>query len=117
MGIYVAEEAMDISATSVPTTPTAITIEAEIVPTNKGEATKTQTPAKPANNLPSAPAVVVSSDSKETIGEALRQLGLEPEFKGDFVAARGKTYGKSEMLKSLGFAYKVNTKVWYRKVA
>jgi hypothetical protein len=113
-GIYVAEEAMDITDVQNEAVPTSITneaVEAEILPTNESEA-----PTKPANNPTSAP-VVSSSDSKETIGEALRQIGLEPDFKGNFVAARGKTYGKSEMLKSLGFAYKADTKVWYRKVA
>jgi hypothetical protein len=82
--------------------------------TQKAPAPKAQVAA---NNPPFAPVIVSSSDSKETIGEALKQIGLEPEFKGDFVAARGKTYGKDAMLKSLGFAYKADTKVWYRKVA
>jgi hypothetical protein len=137
-GIYVAEEAMDIpiGATDVqndikvkatPTTITVEAVEAEIVDaaTTESEAQATpaksetiqtpKAPAKPANN-PSAPLVVVPSESKETIGEALRQLDLEPEFKGDYVAARGKTYGKDAMLKSLGFAFKADSKVWYRKV-
>jgi hypothetical protein len=128
-GIYVAEEAMDITDVQNDAAPTSITIEAveaEIVPTTaKGEtsndaAPTTQTPisaVKPANNPTSTPVIVSSSDGKETIGEALKQIGLSPEFNGNFVAARGKTYGKSEMLKSLGFAYKADTKVWYRKVA
>jgi hypothetical protein len=94
--------------------PTSIT---PVSPKAKDVATKAQTPTKPVNNPTSTPVIVSSSDSKETIGEALRQIGLEPDFKGNFVAARGKTYGKSEMLKSLGFTYKADTKVWYRKVA
>jgi hypothetical protein len=61
--------------------------------------------------------VEVKNASASDLKIALKQLGLEAEIKGGFVAARGNLHGKDIALKSLGFQYYANKKVWCRKAA
>lgn len=43
--------------------------------------------------------------------------GVSYEKKGDILYAKGKTYGKSEALKSAGFAFDGDKRVWWKKAA
>ena len=48
---------------------------------------------------------------------ALNQLGLTCEFKDGYVKVVGKTYGKTEQLKTLGYSYSSNKQIWVKKLS
>ena len=75
---------------------------------NKKSATKSATPAsKPASSAP--------ADSNSGQTAVLPQIdGVEYVNKDGQVIATGKTYGKSNILKSAGFRWDGQRKVWYK---
>jgi hypothetical protein len=72
-------------------------------------------------NKPAASKPIVAPEVKTAsscdLKASLKQLGLEAEVKGGFIAARGNLHGKDVALKSLGFQYFPKKKVWCRKAA
>jgi hypothetical protein len=108
-------------AAAVKPAPSSISVVTPNMPAPKSAAnnapdSKPVAPSAPANQ-PKAP-VAKSDASIETLSQAVKQLGLEPEIQGSFIAARGaNAYQKRDALKRLGFAFKPDTKVWYCKAA
>lgn len=51
------------------------------------------------------------------IDSALKSVGLLSEEKQGWIKVIGNTYGKQEILKSLGFRWKPDKKIWVKKVA
>lgn len=49
--------------------------------------------------------------------DALAQLGLNCEYKDGFVKVVGSTYGKTNQLRSLGYSYHTNKKIWIKKLS
>jgi phage recombination protein Bet len=88
---YTADE-IDITSTTDGGTPIETTIETEVANAN-------------------------NEDTTNNVVEALKQLGLETKEKNGWIAVNGNTYGKNETLKSLGFKWYSEKKVWARKVA
>ena len=72
------------------------------------------TPAsKPASSAPANGNV--SADGNGQISKHLSQIdGVEYVKQGDMIVAQGKTYGKSNILKSAGFRWDGQRKVWYK---
>lgn len=48
---------------------------------------------------------------------ALNQLGLACEFKDGYVKVVGKTYGKTDQLKALGYSYSSSKQIWVKKLS
>jgi len=49
--------------------------------------------------------------------DALNQLGLTCEFKGGYVKVVGKTFGKTDHLKTLGYKFIPDKQIWVKKLS
>jgi hypothetical protein len=55
--------------------------------------------------------------SQEDEFSALKALDLSAEVKDGFIGVQGKTYGKTDKLKELGYKYHKEKKIWFKKAA